>query len=210
MDIKFCGIRCGRDAALCNLFRPDYMGMILSPGFRRSITAEQAAAITRFLSPEIQTVGVFVDASVSEIMRVLQIVPLHIIQLHGHETASQILQLKAKIRLPVWKAVRVQCADDIRQAEQIGADRLILEGYVPKQIGGTGVTADWHIIARAKPHQPYFLAGGLKPDNLQTALQIVQPDGVDFSSGTESNGGKDRRKMEEIIRVVRGESSWIK
>ncbi len=201
MDVKFCGVRTGRDAMLCILVRPDYMGMILSPGFRRTITPEQAAAVVRYLVPDIQAVGVFVDAPTVDILRTLQIVPLHVIQLHGHETAPQIAQLKAQTDLPVWKAVRVQSATDIRQAEMLGADRLILEGYCPKQIGGAGVLADWKGIAAAKPRQSYFLAGGLTPDNLRMALKILRPDGVDFSSGTETSGVKDLRKMQEIIRI---------
>jgi len=210
MDIKFCGVRTGQDAIFCNILKPDYMGIILSPGFRRTITPEQAASVVRYLSPSVRSVGVFVNASTAEILRTLQIVPLHVIQLHGQESASQIAQLQTETHLPVWKAVRVRNTDDIRRAETLGANRLILEGYVSKQIGGTGIKADWNTIAQASPKQPYFLAGGLTPDNLRTAMKIVTPYGVDLSSGTETGGVKDFRKMQEIIRIVRGELTWKK
>ncbi len=139
-------------------------------------------------------------------MQTLRIVPLDVIQLHGRPDAAQIAAVRHATGLPVWQAVRVQSEAEIRVAEQLKADQLVLEGYVAGQVGGTGVTADWDLIAQARPQAPFLLAGGLKPENLRQALSIVHPSGVDLSSGIETNGVKTLEKMEEIATIIRGEN----
>ena len=96
--------------------------------------------------------------------------------------------------------MQVQTAADIQVARQLGADQLILEG----KAGGMGITADWELIAGAKPAQPFLLAGGLTPENVAEAAARVQPDGVDFSSGIETGGVKDYAKMKRIVTIIRG------
>ena len=140
MKIKFCGIRRMEDVAFCNTLKPDYMGMILSEGFRRTVPLETARKLSESRKPGIAAVGVFVNASPVQIAEVLRQVPLDVIQLHGSETAEIVSGVRWRTGLPVWKAVRVKDAAEIRRAEQLGADALILEGYVPGQAGGTGVT----------------------------------------------------------------------
>lgn len=205
MKLKFCGIRRIEDVTYCNVFRPDYMGMILSSGFRRSVSIAEAAALVREKCQDIAAVGVFVNAKPEEIVRVLRAVPLNVIQLHGSEDAAVVAAVREGTGLPVWKAVRVRSEAEIRKAEQLGADQLVLEGYVPGQVGGTGVTANWDLIAKASPQMPFFLAGGLKPENLKEAVQKVHPAGIDLASGIETEGFKDYEKMKKIVKIVRGE-----
>ena len=192
MKIKFCGIRRLEDVAYCNDLQPDYLGMILSEGFRRTVPIETAAKLAAERRGRTALVGVFVDETPEHIAQVLKRVPLDVIQLHGSETAE------------IWKAVRVQSPEEIAAAQQLGADRLILEGHVPGQAGGTGVTADWNLIAGARPSQSFLLAGGLTPENVAEAVSLVQPDGVDFSSGIETDGVKDYEKMKQIVTIIRG------
>lgn len=206
MKLKFCGIRRLEDVAFCNALQPDYMGMILSEGFRRTVPLDLAAKLAAAADSRILKVGVFVDASPERIAEVLHGVQLDVIQLHGSESAETVQAVRCKTGLPVWKAVRVQSAAEIAAAQQLGADQLILEGYVPGQVGGTGVTANWSLLASNRPQQPFFLAGGLKPENVAKAMALVQPDGVDFSSGIETDGVKDYDKMERIVKLVRGEN----
>lgn len=205
MKVKFCGIRRREDVIYCNVLEPDYMGMILSPGFRRSVTTAAAAALVKEKHASIAAVGVFVNAAPDEIVRVLRSVPLDVIQLHGSEDAGIITKVRELTGLPVWKAIRVQNGKEIQAAEHLGADQLVLEGYVPGQVGGTGQTANWDLIAKAPPQMPFFLAGGLKPENLRTALEKVHPTGIDVASGIETDGMKDYEKMKEIVKIVRGE-----
>lgn len=200
MKIKFCGIRRLEDVAFCNELQPEYLGMILSSGFRRTISPETAEQLVKAKSRSIAAVGVFVNETPEHIAQVLKQVPLDVIQLHGSETAEIVSGVRWRTGLPVWKAVQVQTAADIQAARQLGADRLILEG----KAGGMGITADWELIAGAKPAQPFLLAGGLTPENVAEAATRVQPDGVDFSSGIETGGVKDYAKMKRIVTIIRG------
>ena len=204
MKIKFCGIRRLKDVAYCNDLQPDYLGMILSEGFRRTVSLSTAAKLAAARQGKIKVVGVFVNETPEHIAQVLKQVPLDVIQLHGSETTEIVSGVRWRTGLPIWKAVRVQSSEEIAAAQQLGADQLILEGHVPGQVGGTGVTADWELIAKAKPHQPFLLAGGLTPDNVAEAAAQVQPDGVDFSSGIETDGVKDYEKMKRIVTIIRG------
>lgn len=200
MKIKFCGIRRLEDVAFCNELQPEYLGMILSSGFRRTISPETAEQLVKAKSRSIAAVGVFVNETPEHIAQVLKQVPLDVIQLHGSETAEIVSGVRWRTGLPVWKAVQVQTAADIQAACQLGADQLILEG----KAGGMGITADWELIAGAKPAQPFLLAGGLTPENVAEAAAMVQPDGVDFSSGIETGGVKDYAKMKRIVTIIRG------
>ena len=174
MKIKFCGIRRLEDVAFCNELQPEYLGMILSSGFRRTISPETAEQLVKAKSRSIAAVGVFVNETPEHIAQVLKQVPLDVIQLHGSETAEIVSGVRWRTGLPVWKAVQVQTAADIQAAWQLGADQLILEG----KAGGMGITADWELIAGAKPAQPFLLAGGLAPENVAEAAARVQPDEV--------------------------------
>lgn len=205
MKIKFCGISRKEDVEFCNMLMPEFMGMILSPGFRRSISAECASSLVKKKNPAIKAVGVFVDTPPDQIYQISGTAYLDVIQLHGNETAETVREVKKLTGLPVWKAVRVQKEQDIKQAELSGADALVLEGYVPGKVGGTGVTAKWELLSEVKPKVPFFLAGGLNPENICEAITVVKPGGVDFSSGIETDGVKDYNKMKEIVNIVRGE-----
>ena len=200
MKIKFCGIRRLEDVAFCNELQPEYLGMILSSGFRRTISPETAEQLVKAKSRSIAAVGVFVNETPEHIAQVLKQVPLDVIQLHGSETAEIVSGVRWRTGLPVWKAVQVQTDADIQAARQLGADQLILEG----KAGGMGITADWELIAGAKPAQPFLLAGGLTPENVAEAAARVQPDGVDLSSGIETGGVKDYAKMKRIVTIIRG------
>ena len=198
MRIKFCGIRRLEDVAAVNLCQPDYMGMILSGGFRRSISQEQAQ------SDAIAAVGVFVNESSETICRMAEQLHLQVIQLHGNESAEQIQTLQQKTGLPVWKALRIGTLEELEAAGTNPADCLILEGKMGAGIGGTGVCADWELLARHSWNRSFFLAGGLQPENVLEAIATVSPTGVDFSSGIEEDGVKSLRRMKQLMTLIRG------
>ena len=199
MKIKFCGIRRLEDVAAVNLCQPDYMGMILSGGFRRSISQEQAQRLVQEKSDAIAAVGVFVNESSEIICRMAEQLHLQVIQLHGNESAEQIQTLQQKTGLPVWKALRIGTLEELEAAGTNPADCLILEGKTGAGIGGTGVCADWELLARHSWNRSFFLAGGLQP-----AIATVSPTGVDFSSGIEEDGVKSLRRMKQLMTLIRG------
>ena len=204
MRIKFCGIRRLEDVAAVNLCQPDYMGMILSGGFRRSISQEQAQRLVQEKSAAIAAVGVFVNESSETICRMAEQLHLQVIQLHGNESAEQIQTLQQKIGLPVWKALRIGTLEELEAAGTNPADCLILEGKTGAGIGGTGVCADWELLARHSWNRSFFLAGGLQPENVLEAIATVSPTGVDFSSGIEEDGVKSLRRMKQLMTLIRG------
>lgn len=204
MKIKFCGIRRLEDVTAVNLCQPDYMGMILSGGFRRSISQEQAQRLVQEKSDAIAAVGVFVNESSETICRMAEQLHLQVIQLHGNESAEQIQTLQQKTGLPVWKALRIGTLEELEAAGTNPADCLILEGKTGAGIGGTGVCADWELLVRHSWNRPFFLAGGLQPENILEAIATVSPTGVDFSSGIEEDGVKSLRRMKQLMTLIRG------
>ena len=204
MKIKFCGIRRLEDVAAVNLCQPDYMGMILSGGFRRSISQEQAQRLVQEKSDAIAAVGVFVNESSETICRMAEQLHLQVIQLHGNESAEQIQTLQQKTGFPVWKALRIGTLEELEAAGTNPADCLILEGKTGAGIGGTGVCADWELLARHSWNRSFFLAGGLQPENVLEAIATVSPTGVDFSSGIEEDGVKSLRRMKQLMTLIRG------
>ena len=204
MKIKFCGIRRLEDVAAVNFCQPDYMGMILSGGFRRSISQEQAQRLVQEKSDAIAAVGVFVNESSETICRMAEQLHLQVIQLHGNESAEQIQTLQQKTGLPVWKALRIGTLEELEAAGTNPADCLILEGKTGAGIGGTGVCADWELLARPSWNRSFFLAGGLQPENVLEAIATVSPTGVDFSSGIEEDGVKSLRRMKQLMTLIRG------
>ncbi len=198
--IKICGLSRREDIVFVNRTRPDFIGFILGfPKSRRNISPETASALRRELREDIGAVGVFVDRPVEEIVSVSERIGLDTVQLHGSEDAAYILALKERIRLPVWKAFRVQCAEDLREAEVCPADQILLDaGY------GGGKAFDWS--AAEDLRRPFILAGGLNADNAAGALRTLRPLGVDVSSGVETDGVKDEKKIAAFIAAVRKES----
>lgn len=204
MKIKLCGIRRLKDVEYLNEFKPDYAGFILSEGFRRYVDPETFLKLKSHLDKSIKTVGVFVNEPMDRIMKYYA-EELDVIQLHGDETDEYLQKLKNKVKCKIWRAVRVKNAKDVISADNIGADLLLLDSFSANQYGGTGKTADWSIINSVNIKTPFFLAGGLNKDNVCDAVQTVKPYGIDISGGIETDGFKDRNKIENIMKLIRSE-----
>lgn len=203
MKVKLCGIRRPEDVAYLNEFRPDYAGFVFA-GTRRRVTPETAAALAEKLDAGIRKAGVFVDEPAESIARTVRLAGLDAVQLHGNESAETVAELRRLLPgVELWKAVRVRDRNSIPRALELGVDRLVLDSFSASAYGGTGKTADWSLIREANPPVPYFLAGGLNSGNVALAVAELSPYGVDVSSGIETGGVKDRRKIEQIMRILR-------
>ncbi len=194
--VKICGLRTAADADLVNQYKPDYAGMILTPGFRRSVSRETAGMLRERLDEEIPLVGVFVDSPPEDIRAFLEEGIIDIAQLHGQEDAGTIRTLKAQTGKPVWKAFQITEGSDWQAIEDSPADLVLLDAGK-----GSGQTFDWSLANRVK--RPFLLAGGLTPDNVRRAVEQVHPFGVDVSSGVETEGSKDREKVRAFIMRTR-------
>lgn len=203
MKIKLCGIKRPEDIAFMNEFRPDYVGFVFA-GTKRRVSPETAASLVEKLDSKIGKVGVFVNEPPEFIAHTAQLARLDAVQLHGNEAANDIAALRALLPgVEIWKAVRVRNRESIPAALRLGADLLLLDSFLKDEYGGTGKTADFLLIREANLKIPFFLAGGLNSENLPDAVRDFSPYGVDISSGIETNGVKDRRKIERIMRILR-------
>ena len=137
------------------------------------------------------------------------------IQLHGDESPAECFRLRKRLGLPVIKALRLRRPteandpDPVALVDSYDVDYLLIEPYVEGQYGGTGQTADWELAAELVSRfadRRFFLAGGLNPDNVGAALEIVRPFAVDASSGLEAARRiKDHEKIERFAEVVKSQ-----
>lgn len=193
--IKICGLTRECDIEAVNEAQPDYIGFVFAKS-RRQVSREQAIKLRRLLAANIMVAGVFVNADIFEIAGLLDEGVIDIVQLHGQETESYIFGLRQLTDKPIVKAFSINCAKDLLEAADCSADFLLLDHGK----GGSGISFDWQLLEGFK--RDYFLAGGLKEDNVEKALKL-SPYAVDLSSGVETNGLKDRKKIINIVRRVK-------
>ena len=196
MKIKICGLFRDEDIDYANQVRSDYVGFVFAPS-RRQISKEQAEKFKQQLLPSIQTVGVFVNAPVEEVIAYLMDGIIDIAQLHGDETEEDIRYIKAVTKSQVIKAVKVQCSQEVEAWLDSEADYLLFDSGA-----GSGKIFDWQLLGDV--NRDFFLAGGLQPDNLDEAMKRVPAFAMDLSSGVETDGVKDLAKMQAAVQIVRG------
>ena len=203
MIVKLCGLRRFEDVEYVNEFMPDYIGFIFAENSKRTVTIEQAKALSKHLSSYIQRVGVFVNQPAQYIKKAVDEVGLNVYQLHGDEDCDYIENISKTIDADIWKAVRVRSSADIKFADKLGVDAILLDSFSCGQYGGTGKVADWDTITKTKVNTNFFLAGGLDENNIINAIQTVKPYGVDISGGIETDGFKDRMKIKKLMDIIR-------
>ena len=196
--MKFCGLTGESDIDVANELRPEYVGFVFAPKSKRYVTPERAAELKRRLAAGIKAVGVFVNDTPCHVADLLETGVIDIAQLHGSEDEEYIGHLRQLTGKPIIRAYRIKTAEDIAEAEKCTADHVLLDSGA-----GTGEVFDWKLIKNMK--RPYFLAGGLSPDNVENAVEQLSPYAVDVSSGIETDGVKDKAKMAAFAAAVRGE-----
>ena len=196
--IKICGLTRSRDIACVNEYKPDYVGFVFFEKSSRYVSPDQAVQLKLQLDSSIPVAGVFLDNDISMVRQLADAHVIDLIQLHG-ETMGEtfIKELRAVTDLPVIRAFCIREPEDIRRAAQSSADYILLDSGA----GGTGQTFDWSLIQELG--RPYFLAGGLTPENVAEAVQQLYPYAVDVSSGVETEGVKDAEKIRSFLEAVR-------
>ena len=196
--IKMCGLRRPEDIEAVNELKPEYIGFVFFPGSKRYVTPETAKALRAGLNPGIKAVGVFVDEDPETVARLLEEGVIDIAQLHGHEDETYLTELRKKTDKPLIRAFRIRNAEDAQRAQASTAEQILLDAGA-----GDGKTFDWSWLKEVT--RPYFLAGGLNPENAGEAMKKLKPYAVDVSSGIETEGYKDINKMRAFVRAVREE-----
>jgi len=210
--IKFCGITREQDAELAVSLDAWAVGMIMWPHSPRAVPLDRAAGLAASLKRRTEIVGVFVNPTLAELARTADAVGLTMLQLHGDEGPAFCTEAARRTGCRVIKAVRVAGGADIQSLGRFHTDFHLVDSYRPSVPGGTGEVFDWELAAghrRLAPPKgkgqrvPLILSGGLRPENVGEAIEIVRPFAVDVASGVESAPGyKDGDKMRAFAEAV--------
>jgi len=196
MRVKICGITNNEDAHAAVEYGADALGFVFAKS-PRQVTKKHTRDIIRNLPPFVTTVGVFVDEKVDKIKEICDFCGIHTVQLHGNEQPSYLKELEG---YKLIKAFRVKEEDDLKQLVNYKPHAFLLDSYVKGVMGGTGVSFKWEIARQAHKYGIIILSGGLTPENVKEAIQMVKPYAVDVSSGVESSPGKkDKLLMKRFI-----------
>jgi len=200
VKVKICGLRRKEDIEYANELKPDYVGFVFAKS-KRQIEVEQALYLISFLDKEIKTVGVFVNEPVENALKIAQTLNLDVLQFHGDETQDYIDNFK---NFTVWKAIRIKDKEDLEKTKQFKVNSFVFDTLTKNEYGGTGKTFNWKVLKGMELNVPIILAGGLNENNVEEAIKIVDPYAVDVSSGVETEGYKDFKKLKSFIEKVRG------
>ena len=214
--VKMCGISKVETIPAVVEAKPDYMGLVFAPS-KRQVTVDQAKILVEELhrgyakkygsdtehdkNDTIKTVGVFVNETVDNLVTIANEANLDAVQLHGDEDETFIQSLKERTNVEVWKAVQIRSAADAEAWIDSSADMLLFDAYHKDERGGTGEVFDWSSLDAFE--RPFMLAGGIDSTNVARAIRTVRPYGIDISSGIETNGVKDDKKITAFTKIVK-------
>ena len=207
--VKMCGISKVETIPAVVEAKPDYMGLVFAPS-KRQVTVEQAKILIEELHKQcinhydtkvVKTVGVFVNETLDNLVRIVDTANLDAVQLHGDEDEAFIQSLKERTNVEIWKAVQIRSAADVEKWIDSSADILLFDAYHKDERGGTGEVFDWSSLDAFE--RPFMLAGGIDSTNVARAIRTVRPYGIDISSGIETNGVKDDEKITAFTKIVK-------
>ncbi|MEH7075366.1 phosphoribosylanthranilate isomerase [Neobacillus drentensis] len=195
MKVKICGIMDVETGVAAVQSGADVLGFVFAES-KREVSIERAKEIISHLPKEVDKVGVFVNESKETIENIASIVGLTHIQLHGDETAL----FSETLSLPVIKAISFQGNESLAALAEFPSDYILLDSPKGKYRGGNGTVFNWSEVNPSLINrQKVILAGGLHPENVQEAIRIIRPFMVDVSSGVETDGKKDVKKIKTFI-----------
>jgi phosphoribosylanthranilate isomerase len=203
VGVKICGITNAADALAAVEAGANLLGFNFYEKSARYLTESAAAKIRSQVPENVESVGIFVNASAADIAALCNSLKLHAAQLHGDEPPEAVAELARSV--PVIKAFRVEPEFSLKTLDEYGdAFAFLFDAATTGQYGGTGRTTDWDVARRAAKDHRIILAGGLKVENVAAAVRIVRPYGIDVASGVESKPGKkDHGRLREFIQEVR-------
>jgi phosphoribosylanthranilate isomerase len=198
VKVKICGITRLEDALHAVQAGADALGFVFHDKSPRYLSPEKSASIIRELPPFVQVVGLFVNSDAEFVNRISDLCRIDIVQLHGDESPEYC----DLIRRRVIKAFRVKDISSLDAVRNYRIAGILLDAYSPHAFGGTGVSFNWEFAKKVAGFGPIILAGGLNPDNVREAVELVKPYAVDVSSGVEvSPGIKDPEKVDAFVRI---------
>ena len=207
IEVKVCGLRRREDAETADGAGASYLGVILAPGFGRTISPGVAASVLSGLAAA--PVGVFVDGERDDVARAAETAGVRVVQLHGDESPETAEWLRAR-GWRVWKALRPRSAEEFADGARRwagAADAVLLDGWSPAAAGGTGTRFDWSAVSPLRHllgETRLVAAGGMRAEVVAEAAALLRPDVIDVSSGVErAPGEKDPDAVRAFVAAVR-------
>jgi phosphoribosylanthranilate isomerase len=196
--LKICGITNLEDALICVRLGVDFLGFNFYPKSPRYISPEEAKKIINQLPFYIQTVGILVQPNLDGIMETVESSGVSVVQIYGPEEQIDLTQ----IPVPVILGLRLK-NQDFKFVWPDGVKMILIDSFSSKQFGGTGEIFDWQTIPKNIPKDKLILAGGINPENIETALRKISPAIIDVASGSEkSPGQKDPDKIKKMMKKI--------
>jgi phosphoribosylanthranilate isomerase len=209
--IKICGIKTEEQAIAAAKAGADFIGLVFAPSPRQVTPdiAEKIVAALKKRKAAIEVVGVFVNTPVGTVKRIADMCRLDWVQLSGDEFWTYCRELDR----PIIKVIRLsrnnppgQVGKDLDYGTKLlnGQKHIfLLDANAGEKYGGTGLTFDWNLAQPIARQFPVIIAGGLTPANVAQAIKTISPWGVDVSTGVETRGIKDTKKIRKFIEAVR-------
>jgi phosphoribosylanthranilate isomerase len=206
-DIKICGLTRSVDAEYADAAGVEYLGVIFAGGPRERTPTQARDTLA---GRRARKAGVFADQAEEVIASVVEIVGLDVVQLHGRVDADRVERVRAATGREVWAVVRTSDGALPEHVDELAdaSDALLIDAHVAGQLGGSGVRVPWDRLGESLDaldyHPRIVLAGGLTPENVAEAIDLVAPNVVDISSGVESSPGiKDHARLRAFVAAVR-------
>ena len=194
--LKICGLSRLEDIIAVNRHGADYAGFVFFQKSKRYVDPYKANELISLLRTDIKPVGVFMDEPLDNVVRIARLSGVEMIQLHGHESDEYVEYIKRTLERPVIKAYKAGEKGILEKANNSPADYVMIDSGA-----GSGKKFDWSILKGFE--RDYFLAGGLDPESVGEAIGLLEPFAVDVSSGVETDGIKDEKKIADFIKAVK-------
>ncbi len=209
LDVKICGLSTRETLGAALGAGADMVGFVFFPPSPRHVSFDLARELGAAVKGKAKKVALTVDADDATLSAIVAALKPDILQLHGHESVSRVVELKQRFGLEVMKALSVETSADLASLPDYAAvsDRILFDARPPKDAtrpGGLGATFDWHVLENLDLKRPYMVSGGLSVVNVAEALRVTRAGGVDVSSSVEREPGvKDPQLIERFIRAAR-------
>lgn len=201
--VKICGLTNLDDVLLADRIGADYLGFIFVASSKRFIPIENRTWVKAVETKNVK-VGVFQNEAASNVNRILKELNLDIAQLHGNETAEYIGQIEGR----VWKAISIVNAQSGNYVRHEKIESYVIDTVIGNQSGGTGKSFDWNLLLGLKLDNPFFVAGGITPENVTQLLSLTNVSGIDVSSGVEEVvGKKSEQKLKNLFQEIKNYNS---
>ncbi len=205
MIFKICGLKDVESLNCCEENNVDFYGMIFYEKSPRNITLNEAEnLISTSKELRIRPVGVFVDHEINDLKKIISYLGLKHIQLHGSEDQLYIDEIKRQFDVKIIKKISIKNSEDLNIINKFNNIEYLLFDYKPiknELPGGNSKSFDWNLLKGKEIKLPWFISGGINETNIKKIQNLLNPNGIDLSSGVEvSKGIKSNSKINNLFK----------